>query len=374
MAVRVAMLTDPFDRRRDALRGVLEECSAGIEVRAMRPEAGSERAASGVSEAAHDAAPAAGWLARLPFGSVLTLAAYRPDLIISEDFGGPALQAALYRSVSPRSRLLLCATEPPRRLGLRERVILGHADGVLADGDAVAQAVARMRPTSRIFPLCAPDEVADFLACRPGRSGQQAHRLVYAGELSPHSGAADLLVCVAAWAEQNPGKPVEIWWIGEGDLAGVLGAQPLPDTVSQRFLGRLDPLGTAAAFGQCGLLVVPSLTDGRRAPVAQALAAGLPVLGSRREREVRRHVREGVNGWVFDPLQPDDMPRALARALACPAERLDEMRDAARARVRSAGSRGFAERFRRAVAAVMPQIAPPETAPAEAGAAAGHAP
>lgn len=367
MAVRAVMLTDPLDQRRAALRAALEECSVRIEVRALRREAHSETrdpATPGrVPEALQDAAG----LARLPLGSMLELAAHRPDLVISQDFGAPAMQAALYRSLARRSRLLLLATEPPQRFGLRERMILSRADGVLVDGDAVAQAVEQLRfPASRIFQLAMPYDVDAFLSCGRTRSGPDAHRLVYAGDLSPQSGAADLLISVAAWAEQHPDRPVEIWWIGEGDLAGVLGAQPLPPTVSQRFLGRLDALGTAAAFAQCGLLAVPSLADDRNAPVPEALAAGLPVVGSRRNRRVRQLVREDVNGWLFDPLQPTDMFGALSRALNSPAERLDAMRDQARAAVRPAVQRGFSERFRKAFAAVMPDIAPdlePQLAP-----------
>jgi glycosyltransferase involved in cell wall biosynthesis len=353
MAVRAAMLTTSADPHRGALqgalRGALAGCAAGVEIRTV-PWGG--RAA----------------LSRLPFGAVLQLALYRPDLVVFEDFGAPALQAALYRLLSRRSRLLLCTAEPPRRFGLRERAILGQVDGVLADGEAVAQAVARLRfPAARVFQLSMPHDVEVFLACGARhRAGAETHRLAYAGDLSPQSGAADLLIAVASWAEGHPGQPVEIWWIGEGDLAGVLSAQPLPATVSQRFLGRLDGVATATALAQCGLFVVPSLTDDRQVPVPEALAAGLPVLGSRRSRRVRQLVREEVNGWLFDPLQPADMARALGHALGRPAEDLDWMRDQARAVVPPAGGRSFAERFRGAVAAIMPDAVPapePQAAP-----------
>ena len=373
MAVRAAMLTDPLDQRWAVLREALEGCSAGIDVRPFRSEASyatheqnedaqhRPAAANGAPGAtrgsARDRTAVAALLARLPLSAVFRLAAYRPDLVVAQDFGASALQAALYRSLSRRSRLLLCAAEPPRRVGLRERVILSRVDGVLADGDELAQAVAKLRfPASRIFQVSLPHGVDAFLECGLTRLGPEAHRLVYAGDLSPQSGAADLLIAVAAWAEQHPGRPVEIWWIGEGDLAGVLSAQPLPSTVVQRFLGRLDPPEAASAFGQCGLLVVPSSADDTPSRVPEAFAAGLPVLGSRRNRRVRQFVREDVNGWLFDPLQPADMVQALCRALDSSPEQLDEMREAARARVRPAISRSFAERFRSAVAAVLPDV------------------
>ncbi len=382
MAVRVAMLTDPLDARRNALWEALEEYAGSIELRVLWHGKSQADQASSMSDAAGSRMPASGGgvaggqahvfgghasarqfsvstlLGWLPFGSLLQLIAYRPHLVISEDFGALALHATVYRSIARRSRLLLCATDLPRQLGRRERVILGRADGILVDGEAVAHAIAQVPvPAARIFPLGMPYELDVFLRCVRTRTGAETHRVVYAGDLSPQSGAADLLISVASWAEQHPGQPIEIWWIGEGDLAGVLGAQPLPDNVTQQFLGCLDAPGMARAFGQCGLLVVPSLTDDRHAPVAEGLAAGLPVLGSRHNRRVRQLVRDDVNGWLFDPLQHADMFRALSRALDTPAEQLDRMRDQAQALVRPSAAPGFAQRMRGAVAAVMPELA-----------------
>ena len=361
MLMRAAVLTNDSDRRRFALLKALTGSSVEIEVRALRPNA--ERAGGTLATAAigtvsalgRQPAPLSRLLARLPFGHALQLALYRPDLVISEGFGAKTVQAALYRSLARRSRLLLCATEPPRRFGLVEKVILSRADGVLADGEAVAHAVEQLRfPSARIFSMPAPYDAEVFLSCPKTRTDQEAYRLVYAGDLSPQSGAADFLICLAAWAERHPNRPAEIWWIGEGDLSGVLDAQPLPDTMSQRFLGRLDAGATAAAFASCGLLVVPALTDDRRSLVAEALAAGLPVLGSRRSRRVRQLVRDDLTGWTFDPLRPEDMLRALDRALGISAEELDVMRETGRALVRPATSQGFAELVHRAVAAVLP--------------------
>ncbi len=79
--------------------------------------------------------------------------------------------------------------------------------------------------------------------------------------------------------------------------------------------------------------VVPSFLDDGRAPVAEALAAGLPVVGSRRSREVTYLVTEGVNGWLFNPLDPGGMLGGLTRALAAAPQTLAAMRRQARASV-----------------------------------------
>ena len=295
-------------------------------------------------------------------GALAQLLSYRPDLVVSGEFGAAALMAALYRALSPRSRFVLCAADTQRESGLRGRLVLDRADAVLAEGGAVAHALEQLAgSTRRVFAVATPFDLEPFLECGQARPVPDAHRMVHAGDLSPQSGAADLLAGVAACAEQQPGRAMEIWWAGDGDLAGVLAAQPLPPNLSQRFLGRLDGPGLARAFGQCGLLVIPSLADGKQAQVAQGLAAGLPVLGSTRSRTVRQLVREGVNGWLFDPLRPADVVQAVKRALDVPEGQLDLMRERARALVRPSPSQEFSSQLGHAIAAAM---AAPDRAPA----------
>ena len=299
---------------------------------------------------------------RSGLGTLAQLLSYRPDVVVSGGSGAAALQAALYRSLSPRSRFILCAADTPRQSGLRGRLVLDRADAVLAEGGAAACALEQLAGSARrVFAVATPFDLQPFLECGQARPAPDAHRLVHVGDLSPQSGAADLLAGVAACAEQQPSRAMEIWWAGDGDLAGVLAAQPLPPNLSQRFLGRLDAPGLARAFGQCGLLAVPSLADGGQAHVAQGLAAGLPVLGSTRSRTVRQLVREGVNGWLFDPLQPADMVQAVKRALDVPAGQLDLMRERARAPMRPSPSQEFPSQLGHAIAAAM---AAPDRTPA----------
>ena len=295
-------------------------------------------------------------------GALARLLSFRPDVVVSGEFGAAALQAALYRAAWPRSRFVLCAADTPPTSGLRGRLVLDRADAVLAEGGAVAHAMEQLAGSvGRVFAVSMLFDLEPFLDCGEARPAPEAYRMVHAGDLSPQSGAADLLAGVAACAEQQPGRAMEIWWAGDGDLAGVLAAQPLPPNLSQRFLGQLDGPDLARAFRQCGLLLAPSLADDKQAQVAQGLAAGLPVLGSTRSRIVRQLVREGVNGWLFDPLRPADVIQAVKRALDVPAGQLDLMREQARALVRPAPSQEYASQFGDAIAAAL---AAPNRAPA----------
>ena len=251
-SVRTVLLTDDFDRRAPALLAALRTDWAEIELHVLCPDPVRAAHPRGAAPSLPEPSLPKRWaialsrlLARLPFHCAVQLVAYSPDLVIAEDFGARTLQAALYRSLSRRSRLLLCAIEPPPRFGLIERLVLSQVDGILAEGESMVRAVEQLDiPTSRVFPISTPGDFETFLACPRVRPGPAAHRLACVGDLSPHSGAVDLLIGLAAWAERHPDRQAEIWWLGEGDLAGVLEAQPLPDNMTQRFLGTLNPQPT----------------------------------------------------------------------------------------------------------------------------------
>lgn len=161
-------------------------------------------------------------------------------------------------------------------------------------------------PDARLKPPCA----------RP-------QRLLHVGEMSRHSGTADFLAGFVDWAERNAAQPAEIWWAGDGVLRGVLSAQPLPAHVRQRFLGRLGAGDVLATFAECEALIVLTWDGGTAPVVAQALAAGLAVIGSVRGRGIRDCLRGHAAAALFDPLMPGALPQALDRVFgrAVPAGR-----------------------------------------------------
>ena len=295
---------------------------------------------------------------RAPGARLLRL---RPDLVIAEHPGVAVLAAVLYRRLVPGSRLLLCLRGMPSRMGLIGRLALGAADAVLADSVVAARALERRG--LRVYAVHDHADIGDFSSGPARRSGSAAHRIVHVGPLSPQSGAADLLIDVAAWAERHSSRVAEIWWVGEGDLRGVLAAQPLPANMSQRFLGALPHERLVGVFAQCGLLALPTLVRGGRAEwVPEALAAGLPVLGSAQCRGVRALVQDGETGWIFDPILPGSLQEALERALGCSEAELDHMRMLARLGVAESAGPRLGERIKLVLRAVLAGSPAPATA------------
>lgn len=289
-------------------------------------------------------------------GMLSQLLRNRPDLVVAEASGPHAVAAATYRSLVPQSRLLLCADGQARRYGPLQRLVLGRADGVFTECHNVAWAVARLQiPASRIYAITSTADLDPFLALACSRADDAAHRVIYAGSLSPASGAADLLLCLAAWAEQHPERPVEIWWAGEGDLSGVLEAQPLPDNLRQSFLGDPHPQSFPEIFARCGIMVAPGVDEHDTSLVGEALAAGLVVLGSRRAAALRHLHADGVLDWAFDPSRSAEMFASIDRGLSATTAELNQIREKGRAAMRRAKSGGFAAHVGAAIAAVLPR-------------------
>lgn len=158
-----------------------------------------------------------------------------------------------------------------------------------------------------------PDDMDLFAAIPATRIGPALDHILYVGPLSPESGAADLLIALAQRAEQHPGRSIELTWAGVGDLAGVFEAQPLPDLLIQRFVGVLDRTAMAVAFARASLLVVPLIDSG--APVLEALAAGLIVIGGRRVPAMGPILGSNGPGWGYDERGWLDLAATLSAAL-----------------------------------------------------------
>jgi glycosyltransferase involved in cell wall biosynthesis len=143
--------------------------------------------------------------------------------------------------------------------------------------------------------------------------------LLCVGDLTVRTAAADIFECALSAAEAAPCQRIRIGWIGDGDLRGVLQAQPLPTSLAQHFYGRLADDEIAQLIAGTDLLC---LLDGNRLPVGLADAAGqaeLPVIvyfGGRgtEQRSLVDHAR-----WSFKYGDPLSMAAALASALdECP--------------------------------------------------------
>ncbi len=281
-----------------------------------------------------------------------------PPLVVAGRDSATVLPVAVYCLLRRRTRLLVWAETAPRSWQLARRLALYMADAVLVNGEAAEAAVTRAgKPARAVFNVPGPYAIEGFLHQPAGRSAEAAHRLVVCGGLSPDSDSMHILASAAAWAERNPARLVELCWVGDGDLRGVLAAQSLPDNLVQHFAGAQDLAGTAAAFLRSGVLVAgaPGRADVacRAELLAQAMASGLVVLFDRSCPVASRLLRHGLTGVSYQAGLPDGLCEALGEVMDMPEAALEQVRGAARMHVLPMNQAGFEERLGRAMESVL---------------------
>ncbi|MGF3023459.1 glycosyltransferase family 4 protein [Methylobacterium aquaticum] len=177
--------------------------------------------------------------------------------------------------------------------------------------------------------------------------------LLYVGRLSPEKGVTTL-----AEAATRAGARVTV--IGEGPLAQALAGHPGLD-----LKGALPAASVRAAMARACALVVPSLWyEGLPMVVAEAFAAGTPVVASR-IGALAGLVTDGVTGLLAAPGDPSDLAGALGRITGDPAGAAAMGREARavyeRAWHEDVTTRALLDIYRDAIAARAAEAAPART-------------
>jgi glycosyltransferase involved in cell wall biosynthesis len=94
------------------------------------------------------------------------------------------------------------------------------------------------------------------------------------------------------------------------------------------FVGYLQGLELACAFASADAFIFPSRTETLGLVLLEAMAAGCPVVAAA-SGGITDIVTDGVNGYLFDPTDPQGAISATKRLLAATSER-EQLRDNAR--------------------------------------------
>ena len=277
----------------------------------------------------------------IPYDMIPQLWSFRPDVAISVELGLRSLQAVIYKLLRPSSQLMLWCklsehTERswglPRRL-LR-RFLLAQADGVMVNGESGARYIASFGvPDNRIFRVNQPVDVSAFANSPRTRPDDARLRLLCCGVLTSRKGVLPFLTQLSAWASAHPDTPLEIWWLGDGNLRPTLESFPCSPNLTQQFIGHVQYAELPHWYSQMDILVFPTLLDEWGLVVNEAMASGLPILGSIYAQAVTELVTEGETGWVFDPCSTVSVQSALDRLFQTSPDSLAAMRANARQRI-----------------------------------------
>jgi glycosyltransferase involved in cell wall biosynthesis len=246
--------------------------------------------------------------------TVVLLLRRRPDvlhafLIASYLVAAPAARLARVPILVAGRRSLGDFKEGHRVVLAVERLANRWTDHIIANAEAVALDALRQErlPAGKVTVVHngLPDRAFEVAGGAPARS------VLCVANLKAYKGHEHLLAALSLLPE-----PPALVLVGEGPQRPALEAQAARLGLAVTFAGaRTDPETFLAA---AGVFVLPSLEEGMSNAVMEAMAAGLPVIGT--AVGGTPELLRGGRGVLVPPADPEALATALERVLADPAE------------------------------------------------------
>ena len=276
----------------------------------------------------------------VPIDTGKQLKALKPDVILSYEMGMRTLLCSFYRMFRRDCRLVMVGNMSERierergifRKSLR-RAILRGVDFFSYNGPSCKrylQSLGVKEEKLFHFPYCIDPEAVS--SSPRTRNSDSVRKLIYCGAMSSRKGILQFAKAARAWCEKNPGDNVQLNIAGVGELRDAIAKQS-SEKFKINFLGNCDLAELRQAYQNADICVFPTLADEWGLVPVEAMASGLPVLGSIYAQSVEACVVEGENGWVFSPDSDQAIEAAFEKCMKTNHEKLGEMSIAAKGAV-----------------------------------------
>ncbi|MCP4424413.1 MAG: glycosyltransferase family 4 protein [Chloroflexi bacterium] len=152
----------------------------------------------------------------------------------------------------------------------------------------------------------------DIFERQDAAAGSPPHRLLFVGRLAAEKGVNDLLQAVSLMRDD-----VVLHLVGDGELAGAL-RQTVADLSleEQTHFHGFVPHGAALRrlFRDSDLFILPALQDQQPKVLMEAMSQSVPVIATN-VGGIPSIVRDGENGLLIPPAQPEALVTAVRRLL-----------------------------------------------------------
>ena len=274
----------------------------------------------------------------VPLDTIGQLSRLRPDTIVSLELGARTAWSSLYRSMNPKCVHITAVYASERSeagrgavRGWLRRRLLRRADGITYNGPSCSRLLLSLGgDQSKMSPWnYAADPNKPFRGNRPTSSGEPL-KLLTVGQLSERKGMVPALRQLASFASEHPERSFCWNVVGNGPLKETMAAMPHPNNLAVVFHGHCEPEQIANHYRDNDVMLFPTMADEWGLVVDEAMFSELPVIGSCHSQAAETLIRDGVNGWIYDP----EDERSLARALdQCCQASLVDVSASARARM-----------------------------------------
>lgn len=138
---------------------------------------------------------------------------------------------------------------------------------------------------------------------------KQGLTFLFVGQLVDRKGIKELLAVWHKHISQYPDDNLLV--IGKGILEHALKEKYTSDSI--HILGGINYDELYRYYALCDVFIMPTLEDNWCLVIPEAMACGKPVACSIYNGGHYELVQDGVNGYKFDPLEPDSIIRTLAK-------------------------------------------------------------
>lgn len=243
---------------------------------------------------------------------------YDPDLVISY-LSTPSIIACLSKVILRKFKLIVSERNTNQSIGFRDRIrffLYRFADWIVPNSHSQSCFITSHYPslTNKILTITNFVDTDYFhpMQNSPVTSKASYLRVVCVGRISEQKNVKNFIESVYKAKEQ--GVQLSVDWYGlaihpySDECTEIVNKYNLEETV--RFHKETNDV--RSAYYQADVMVLPSIYEGFPNVVCEAMSCGLPVLCSD-VCDNGRIVRDGINGFLFNPHSVEDMSDAIIK-------------------------------------------------------------
>ncbi|MFK8037968.1 MAG: glycosyltransferase family 4 protein [Crocinitomicaceae bacterium] len=266
-------------------------------------------------------------IVQIPYDTFFKLRKNNPDIVISVEMGIRSLLASLYCLIYKKPLLIWLAlsehSEKDKK-GLRillRKFILKRASGVFCNGKSAERYVRSLGCDKKVFFVPC---TSDFKLVTNRQKNNQNKTVLLTGQLIERKGILETAKALQLWANANNSVDINLIVAGDGPKKKVLQELSCLPNIDLRLLGAVPYNEMQKLYTQSDIYLFPTLGDEWGVVVNEALASGLPVLGSIYSQAAIELI-DSENGWTFQPDNEKVFLEALTNAIDTPNEKLHLM-------------------------------------------------